>query len=93
MSLTLPTTAQRSHNTQIRTIHLTEGTIYQPATSSRVASPYLNGNKTGLQPVSRPVERILVFFQKVLKRDHFLKVSLLGTHSLGFPEQDEDPKK
>ena len=35
-------------------------------------------NKTCLQPVSRPVERILVFFQKVLKRDHFQRV-LRGT--------------
>ena len=31
-------------------------------------------NKTGLQPVSRPVEQILGFYQKVLKRDHSQRV-------------------
>ena len=36
---------------------------------------YYNLNKTGLQPVSRPVEQILGFFQKVFKRDHYPKVS------------------
>ena len=36
--------------------------------------PVTNGNKTGLQPVSRPVEQSLGFYQKVLKRDHSQRV-------------------
>ena len=30
--------------------------------------------ETGLQPVSRPVEQISVFFKKVLKRDHSQRI-------------------
>ena len=33
----------------------------------------LIANKTGLQPVSRPVERILGFFPKVFKKGWFSK--------------------
>ena len=31
-------------------------------------------NKTGLHPVSWPVEQILEFYQKILKRDHSQRV-------------------
>ena len=31
-------------------------------------------NETGLQPVSRPVEQILGFYRKVLKRDYSQRV-------------------
>ena len=41
-------------------------------------------NETGLQPLSRPVEQILVFVQKVLKRDHAQKVLKLCNNSLRF---------
>ena len=38
-----------------------------------------SGNKTGLQPVSRPVERFLGFFQKVYMK-RFGVTSLFETH-------------